>query len=53
MDGTVTKILKAVRQFLSDEDFSKQKVSLLVKRLDFAIELNTEIDTVIDEMKEL
>ena len=53
MDGTVTKILKVVRRFLLDGDFSEHKVDLLGKRVDFAIELNMEIDTAIDKMKEV
>jgi hypothetical protein len=55
MDGTVTKILKEVKLFLTSENLEESQEGLekLIKRIDFAIELNSEIDSLIDKAKEI
>ncbi|MFH0806065.1 MAG: hypothetical protein V1901_04270 [Patescibacteria group bacterium] len=52
MDGTVTKILKDVSNYLS-KYLDKEAARILLDRVNFAIEVNTEIDTLIDKAKEL
>jgi len=50
-DGTVTKILKDVAEYLKDQAHMKE--ALLYRRVLFAIEVNTEVDTLIDKTKEI
>ncbi len=48
MDGTVTKILREVHHYFSKHHDTEEEQKLY-SRIGFAIDVNSEIDTLIDE----